>query len=149
MDGPVFRSPIANPVIQGKLKSRALKLLKKAQQAKQIRRGVPDVTKALRKGKKGVIFIAGDVSPVDVLSHLPVLSEEKNVLYAFIPSRKELGLACGSKRPMSVVLVHKPAAESTFEKAYTQVREGIKVVHPYMGNGVVPAAVPVEDTPVA
>jgi len=130
-----YRSPIANPMIVGKLKSRTLRLLKKAKDEKQLRRGVPDVTKALRKGKKGMIIFAGDISPVDVIAHIPVLAEEKNVLYAFVPSRKELGLACGSKRPMSVVLVHKPAEDAAFSKVYNQVKDGIKTVHPYMGEG--------------
>jgi len=134
MEGAVWRSPIANPMIAGKLKSRTLRLLKKAKEAKQLRRGVPDVTKALRKGKKGMLIIAGDVSPVDVIAHMPVLAEERGVLYAFVESRKELGLACGSKRPMSVVLIHKPTTDSPFETTYGQVREGIKVVHPYMGG---------------
>jgi len=134
MDMAPWRSPIANPMIAGKLKSRTLRLLKKAKDAKQLRRGVPDVTKALRKGKKGMLILAGDVSPIDVIAHMPVLAEERGVLYAFVESRKELGLACGSKRPMSVVLVHKPTTDSPYESTYGQVREGIKIVHPFMGG---------------
>ena len=34
---------------------------------------------------------AADVSPVDVLSHLPVQCESNNIPYIFIRSRLELG----------------------------------------------------------
>jgi len=37
--------------------------------------------------------MAADVSPVDVISHIPVFCETKEVPYAFIRSRFELGLA--------------------------------------------------------
>lgn len=38
---------------------------------------------------------AGDVSPVDVYSHIPGICEEKDIPYIFTPSREHLGLATG------------------------------------------------------
>lgn len=56
-DGEIERkvvlSPIAVPLADSKLKKRTLKLVKKAAQGKQLRRGVKEVVKALRKGSKG------------------------------------------------------------------------------------------------
>jgi len=49
--------------------------------------------------------IAGDISPIDVITHLPVLCEEANIPYIFVPSKEELGASCGCKRPTSCVLV--------------------------------------------
>ena len=46
----MYKSPIASHMIGGKLESKVLKLLKKAQGSKAVRRGAPDVTKLLRKG---------------------------------------------------------------------------------------------------
>ena len=64
-----------------------------------------EVVKGLRKGDKGLAILAGDVFPIDVMSHLPVLLEEHNVPYLFVPSKRDLGAAACTKRPTSCVLV--------------------------------------------
>merc|ERR1711957_68915 len=94
-----YTSPIAKPLITDKLEGRALKLLKKAVADKQTKRGVPECTKAIRKGNKGICFIAGDIYPMDVFAHVPCLCEEKDVLYCYVESRFDLGAACQTCRP--------------------------------------------------
>jgi len=37
--------------------------------------------------------LAADVTPVDVISHIPVLCEESGIPYIFVRSRMELGVA--------------------------------------------------------
>ena len=97
-------SVIAKPMASRKLTKRLYKTARKAKKAKKLRRGVREVVKALRKDEKGVVVLAGDVSPIDVISHIPVFCEEKNVPYCYVPSRKDLGLAGGTQRPTSVVM---------------------------------------------
>jgi len=63
------------------------------------------VQKALRKKQKGLCVIAGDISPIDVISHLPILCEEKDVPYIYVPSKAELGVAGSTKRPTSCVMI--------------------------------------------
>lgn len=53
LEKKVVLSPIAVPLADAKLKKRTLKLVKKAAQGKQLKRGVREVVKALRKGSKG------------------------------------------------------------------------------------------------
>ena len=57
------------------------------------RRGVKEVVKALKKETKGVCVIAGDISPIDVITHVPILCEEANVPYVYVHSKEELGAA--------------------------------------------------------
>lgn len=52
-----------------------------------LRRGVKEVVKGLRKGEKGIVIMAGDISPIDVISHLPVLCEDSDVPYVFVQSK--------------------------------------------------------------
>ena len=125
----LFVSPIASPLIGGKLLSRAFKLVKKAASSKKLRRGVPEVAKAIRKGMKGVVLLAGDVHPIDVYSHLPVLCEEKGIPYAYVPSRLALGAACQTKRAASAVMA---IADASLAKYTEQVDAGIRAVHPYL-----------------
>ena len=58
---------------------------------KLVSRGVKETVKAVRKGGVGLVIIAADISPIDVLSHLPILCEEKEVPYIYVKSRAELG----------------------------------------------------------
>lgn len=86
-----------------------------------LKRGVKEVVKTLRKspssgpgytGFPGLVVIAGDISPQDVISHLPVLCEDHNVPFVFVTSRAELGAAAKTKRPTSVVMImEKPDAK--------------------------------------
>ena len=98
-------SPIANPLADKKLTKKVLKTVKAVAGAKLIRRGVKEVVKALKKGEQGLSIIAGDISPIDVICHVPILCEEKNIAYVYVPSKEELGTASLTKRPTSIVLV--------------------------------------------
>lgn len=102
---PLFVSPVATPVAGKKLHKRLYKLVAKAAAGKVLRRGVKEVVKALRKGEKGLLVLAADIHPVDVISHIPVFAEEQGVPYVYVKSKAELGAAAATKRPTSVVLV--------------------------------------------
>ena len=97
--------PFAKPLAPKKVNKKILKTVKKASKAKHVKRGVKEVVKALRKGEKGLVIIAGDISPPDVISHIPVLCEDSSVPYVFIPSKEDLGSAGATKRPTSCVMV--------------------------------------------
>lgn len=115
-------SIIAKPMASRKLTKRLYKTVRKAKKAKKLRRGVREVVKALRKNEKGVVVLAGDVSPVDVISHIPVFCEEKDVPYCYVPSRKDLGLAGGTMRPTSVVLIQSGKDyEDVFQECHSTV----------------------------
>lgn len=53
----------------------------------------------------GLVIIAGDISPMDVIMHFPVLCEEHNVPYLYVRSRADLGVAACTKRATSVVML--------------------------------------------
>jgi len=42
--------------------------------------------------------MAADTEPIEILLHLPLLCEDKNVPYVFVPSKTALGRACGVAR---------------------------------------------------
>ncbi|KAI0269147.1 50S ribosomal protein L30e-like protein [Gloeopeniophorella convolvens] len=98
-------SPIAHPLAQKKLLKKLQKTIKKASKSRQVKRGVKEVAKAIRKGEKGLLVLAADITPIDIISHLPVLSEEAQIPYVFIPSKEELGHASSTKRPTSCVMI--------------------------------------------
>ena len=52
-----------------------------------------------------LLVLAADITPMDIISHLPVLSEEAQVPYIFVSSKEELGHAASTKRPTSCVMI--------------------------------------------
>ncbi|EIW71656.1 hypothetical protein TREMEDRAFT_27964 [Tremella mesenterica DSM 1558] len=99
-------SPIASPLAGRKLSKKVFKTVKRSSKVRQLRRGVKEVVKALRKGEKGLLVLASNITPVDVISHLPLLAEEAaGVEYCWVLSKEELGAAGGTKRATSCVLV--------------------------------------------
>ncbi|TFK43525.1 50S ribosomal protein L30e-like protein [Crucibulum laeve] len=98
-------SPIAHPLAQKKLLKKLHKTIKKASKARQVKRGVKEVVKGIRKGEKGLLILAADINPIDIISHLPILSEEAQIPYVFVASKEELGHASSTKRPTSCVMV--------------------------------------------
>ncbi|HJT10891.1 MAG TPA: 50S ribosomal protein L7Ae [Candidatus Nitrosotalea sp.] len=66
-----------------------------AHQSGKVKKGTNEVTKAIERGVSKLVVIAEDVEPPEVVAHLPILCEEHNVAYAFVPSRQELGKALG------------------------------------------------------
>jgi H/ACA ribonucleoprotein complex subunit 2 len=107
-------SIISKPLASKKSSKKVHKLVKKASGAKVVRRGVKEVVKALRKGEKGFCIIAGDISPIDVISHLPIMCEDRNIPYIYVPSKHDLGTAASTKRPTSCVLI---SPKSDFSEA--------------------------------
>lgn len=56
------------------------------------------VTKALNRGICEIALLAADTAPLQIVSHLPLLCEDKGVPYVFVPSKVALGRACGVSR---------------------------------------------------
>lgn len=50
-------------------------------------------------------MLAADITPIDIISHLPVLAEDAQIPYVFVSSKEELGHASATKRPTSCVMV--------------------------------------------
>ena len=51
------------------------------------------------------MIFAGDVTPIDVMTHMPAVCEGKDIPYCFVPSRYDLGSAMGVQRGTLMVLI--------------------------------------------
>ena len=121
---------ISKPLANKKSTKKLHKLVKKASSVKHIRRGVKEVVKGVRKGEKGLCILAGDIYPLDVYSHLPVLLEEQDIPYLFVPSKQDLGAAASTKRPTSCVLVRTPKKEFEAQDLYDTMMKEAKEYDP-------------------
>ena len=77
------------------LVSPILEAIRVAAQTGKVRKGTNEATKAIERGISKLIVIAEDVEPPEVVAHLPLICEEQNAAYAFVPDKQELGKALG------------------------------------------------------
>ena len=95
----------AFPLADAKLSQNILDLVQQASNYKQIKKGANEATKALNRGIADLIILAGDTNPVEILLHLPLLCEDKNVPYVFVPSKTALGRAAQVSRNVIALAV--------------------------------------------
>ncbi|TNY18437.1 L30e-like protein [Rhodotorula diobovata] len=138
---------IAKPLAVKKTGKHVLKLVKRASKSRHLKRGVKEVVKSIRKGEKGIVVLAADISPLDILTHIPLLSEEANCPYIWVTSKEQLGLASSTKRPTSCVMVAQQGmkrkqkageekkddskvqeAEKEFQESYEEVKKEVEAL---------------------
>lgn len=61
----------------------------------KIRKGTNEVTKAIERGTARLVVVAKNVTPPEIVMHIPLLSEEKEIACVQVPSKEELGAAAG------------------------------------------------------
>ncbi len=66
-----------------------------AQQSGEIAKGTNEVTKAIERNEAKLVVLASNVSPEEIVMHIPALAEERDIPYTFVPDKEELGLAAG------------------------------------------------------
>uniref|UniRef100_A0A182QKW2 Ribonuclease H2 subunit B n=1 Tax=Anopheles farauti TaxID=69004 RepID=A0A182QKW2_9DIPT len=93
-------NPKAYPLAEQALTSKIMTLIQQAVNYKQLRRGANEATKTLNRGLSEFIVMAADAEPIEIILHLPLLCEDKNVPYVFVRSKQALGRACGVSRPI-------------------------------------------------
>ncbi|KAI9488869.1 ribonucleoprotein-associated protein [Zychaea mexicana] len=91
-------NPKAFPLADATLTNTILDLIQQASHYKQLKKGANEATKTLNRGISEFIVMAADTEPLEILLHLPLLCEDKNVPYVFVPSKTALGRACGVSR---------------------------------------------------
>jgi large subunit ribosomal protein L7Ae len=99
--------------IPDELKSQIMEMLSVAKDGGKIKKGVNETTKAIERKSAQLVVVAGDVTPEEVVVHLPMLCKENSIPYAFLPTKKDLGQSVGIEVGTSSVAVENagPAAE--------------------------------------
>jgi large subunit ribosomal protein L7Ae len=69
--------------------------LRQAKQTGKIRKGTNETTKAIERNITKLVIIAEDVEPPEIVAHLPILCEERNIPYIYVPTKSQMGPALG------------------------------------------------------
>jgi len=71
----------------------------------KVRKGVNETTKSIERGVSKLVVMAEDISPEEILMHIPVICDEKKITYVYVPSKAELGKAAGLEVPTAAVSI--------------------------------------------
>jgi len=93
------------------LQDLAYELIEKARDGGKIGKGANEATKYVERGQAKLVIMAEDVTPEEILVHMPILCEEKNIPYTYVPSKEELGNAAGLGVPTSAIAIVNPGRE--------------------------------------
>lgn len=75
----------AFPLAPQQLSTTILDVIQQAHNYKQVKRGANEVTKALNRGQSGLVVLAADAEPIEILLHIPLLCEDKVCKFSFLP----------------------------------------------------------------
>jgi len=90
----------------------------------KIKKGTNEVTKAIEKGTAKLVVFAKDITPPEIVMHIPMLSEEKGVLCLEVPSKNELGASAGiDVGTASVAIVQEGEAKDIVKQLIEQLRK--------------------------
>ncbi len=73
----------------------AYEALKVARETGKIRKGTNETTKTIERGKAKLVLIAENVTPPEVVAHLPLLCDERKAPYVYVPDKQAIGEALG------------------------------------------------------
>ena len=106
------------------LQERALEALEVARDTGSVKKGTNETTKAVERGNADLVFVAEDVSPEEIVLHLPELADEKGIPYLFVETQDELGLAAGLEVGSAAAAIVDPGdAEEDVEDIAAKVEE--------------------------
>ena len=111
----------AFPLAEAKLTQTIIDIVQTASNMKLVKKGANEATKALNRGMADLIVLAGDTNPIEILLHLPLLCEDKNVPYIFVPSKAALGRAAQVNRNVIALAI----TQSDNERLRQQI-DGVK-----------------------
>jgi len=77
------------------LQDRALDALEVARDTGSVKKGTNETTKAVERGNADLIYVAEDVTPEEIVMHLPELADEKGISLIFVETQDDVGHAAG------------------------------------------------------
>jgi len=83
-------------------------IIEKARKTGKVEKGTNEVTKAIERGTAKLVVYAADVSPKEIIQHIPVLCKEKKIICKEVDSKQKLGIAVGISVSASSVVVINP-----------------------------------------
>ena len=105
------------------LKEQTVDIVEKAAKKGKIKAGINEVTKAIERGSAKLVVIAEDVNPKEIVMHLPLLCEEKNIPYSYIATKKDLGEKAALRTATASIAITESDADADIKDLAKKVAE--------------------------
>ncbi|RVD91204.1 HS6-type ribosomal protein [Tubulinosema ratisbonensis] len=105
--------PIAHPLIN----DQSLKLIQKYIESNidNIKRGIKHCTKKVNSSDKGLLVLSADTTPMDLITHLPILCEKRGLEYCFVKNMSDLKSAAPESEYVSCVFIEEENVKELFK----------------------------------
>jgi large subunit ribosomal protein L7Ae len=98
--------------------------LETARNTGKVAKGTNEVTKFIERGNATLVVIAEDVDPAEIVAHIPVLAEEKEIPYVYLPTKENVGGAAGlNVGTASAAIVDAGEAEELVKEVVEKIEE--------------------------
>ncbi|BBL67663.1 50S ribosomal protein L7Ae [Methanoculleus chikugoensis] len=81
--------------IPEEIQNKALEALEIARDTGKVKKGSNEATKAVERNIAQLVLIGADVEPEEIVMHLPLLCEEKQIPFVYISKQNDIGSASG------------------------------------------------------
>jgi large subunit ribosomal protein L7Ae len=109
------------------ISEKSLEAIELTKKSGKLKKGTNEVTKVIERGVAKLVVVAQDTQPEEVIMHLPILCEEKNIPCIGVKSKTELGAAAGLGIPCSSVAITEEADAKDLIKEITSKTIGVKM----------------------
>lgn len=76
--------------------------------------------------------MAGDILPVELVAHIPILCEKTGVPYMYVGTKETLGAGSLSKNPTTVFMLMRPSTGHDLRDQYVGLFKELVDLNPYM-----------------
>lgn len=112
--------------VSDELKALQEDTLRKIAKTGKIKIGINEVTKMIERGQAKLVVIAEDVSPQEIVMHLPIIAKEKNIPFTYVKTREELGNIVGiSTKASSIAVLDEGIAKKELSSLISKINEMI------------------------
>jgi len=109
------------------LSDQTLEAVERAHATGRVVKGTNEVTKQVERGAAKLVVMAEDVSPEEILAHVPLLCEEKGIPYGYVAAKQDLGNAAGLSVATAAIAILDPGANAELvedtAKKFTALRK--------------------------
>lgn len=104
----------------------AFLIVQKAKESGSLKIGANEVTKAIERKQAKLVLAANDVSPAEIVAHMPGLCSEMSILFTQAGSKAELGALVGIKSTTALAVTDAGAAKAELAKLEKSLKEESK-----------------------
>jgi|TARA_Y100000310_G_scaffold328559_1_gene396875 large subunit ribosomal protein L7Ae len=110
--------------VQKELVDTVYEVIEVAKASGKIKKGTNETTKSIEKGTAKLVVVAKDVTPPEIIMHIPMIAEEKDVPCFQIPSKEDLGAAAGIQVGTgSVVVTQEGDAKNLIKELFAKTKQ--------------------------